>query len=201
MSEHVLGADVHVVGGLVESQQIVGMKYQLGHGQTGTLASAEYSHLLVDVLPAEEEGTEDVPQLGPDIAHGHLIEGVVDRIVPVQYVLLVLGVVTQGDIVPEGGRAGDGPQLPGDVFHHGTLSLAVTPDEGHLLPSLHGQVDVGEHHLGTARAVAGRVASGEGLGLKDDLAGAGGGRELDVEGRIVLDVYLYALELVELHCT
>ena len=125
-----------------------------------------------------------------------LISGIVDSVVLVQYVLLVLGVVTQCDIVPEGGRAGDGPQLPGDIFHHGTLSLAVAPDEGHLFPSLHGQVDICEDHFGTARAVAGRIASGEGLGLEDDLARTGRRRKLDMKSRIVLDVYLYALELV-----
>ena len=195
--EHVLGTDIHVVGRLVEGQQVVRVEYELGHGKTGTLASAEYGHLLVDVLTAEEKGPEDIPQPCADIAHSHLVEGIVDRIVFIEDVLLVLGIVAESHIVPERGRAGYGPQLPGDIFHHGTLTFSVAADEGHLLPSLHRQVDVREDHLRTAGAVTGRITSGEGLGLKDDLSRAGSRRELDMQGRIVLLVYLYPLELVE----
>ena len=77
------------------------MEYELGHGKTGTLASAEHRHLLVNVLTAEEKGPEDVPQPGADIAHSHLVEGIVDRIVFIKDVLLVLGIVAESHIEAE----------------------------------------------------------------------------------------------------
>ena len=58
--ENVFRLDIHMVGRLVEGQQIVILQHQLGHSQTCTLASRQYSHPLVDVLSAEQELGKDI---------------------------------------------------------------------------------------------------------------------------------------------
>ena len=66
--EYVLGEYVHVVGRLVQRQEVVGVEHQLGHSQSGPLSAAQHGDLLVYILAFEEEGGEYVAQFGTYVA-------------------------------------------------------------------------------------------------------------------------------------
>ena len=97
--EHVLGGHVEVVGGLVEDKQVEGREQQFGQCQSCLLAAGEHAHLLLGVFRVEEEAAEDGADFGPDVAHGHIVDGLEDRLVGVQQLCLVLGVVADHHLV------------------------------------------------------------------------------------------------------
>ena len=75
------------------------MQQQLAQRQTGFLSPRQHLDLLVDVLAGEEERAQKATQLFAHIAHGHLFQRFHDRQVAVEFVGLVLGVVSDVYVV------------------------------------------------------------------------------------------------------
>lgn len=65
--EDVLRTHVHVVGRLVQYQQVARFEHHAGHGQTCPLAARKHLDLFVDILAAEQERPEDIAQAGTDV--------------------------------------------------------------------------------------------------------------------------------------
>ena len=75
--EHLLGGEVEVVGGLVETQERGGPDEHLGQGHAGLFSARQHGHALVRVVAAEEKGAEDRAQAldaGRRIRHLELLE-------------------------------------------------------------------------------------------------------------------------------
>ena len=138
--QHILRTDVHVVRRLVKRQQIVCPEHQLGHRQARPLPAAQHRHLLVDVLPLEEEGCQDIAQLRTDVPHCDPVQRVVHGGLFVKDIFLILGIVADIHVVAHLRLAGERRQLAHQHPHHRRLALAVAAHEGHLLPALHNQV-------------------------------------------------------------
>ena len=189
--EDVLRADIHVVGRLVEGQEIVGLEHQAGHRQAGAFAAAEHGHLLVDVVALEEECREDVAQFGTDIPHRNPVERVIDRGLLVEDIFLILGVITDIDIVADLRLAREGFQFAHQHAHHRGLSFAVSAHEGHFLAAL-------DDEIGPLQDRFLRIADDSVLHFEGDVAAARRRRELHVDGRQVLVVDLDALDALKL---
>ena len=188
--EYLLRAEVEVVGGLVEHKQVDGLEQQPDHGQTRLFAARQHADLLVDVFAAEHEGAQYVAYAGAYVAHGHTVYGLEDSVLVVEQVGLVLGKVADFDAVTQHQLALV-LELVHDDAGHGRLALAVAAHKGHLFAARHLKVDAVEHHvLG--------IGLGDAASAHGDGARVRGGRELDVERRLVELVDLDALYLLEL---
>ena len=53
--QNIFRPHIHVVGRLVEYQQVVGLEHQPGHRQPGPLTARQDPNLLVDVLTPKQE--------------------------------------------------------------------------------------------------------------------------------------------------
>ena len=176
--QHVLRLDVHVVGRLVEDQEVVALQHQFRHPEPGPLAAAQHRHALVDVFPAEEERSQDIPQFCADIPHRDPVQGTEDGLLFVEHIFLVLSVVTYVYIMSYFRFAGERLQLAGDRPDQGGLALAVASDQGHFLPALDLHVGVRKDHLA-------RVPHGQVRRLVGHVAAALRRRELERDARVV----------------
>ena len=189
--EDVLRAHVHVVRRLVQHQQVARFEHHAGHRQTRPLAAREDLDLLVDVLAAEQERPQNVAQAGPDVAHGHTVQRVVDREIAVHQIVLILGVIADIDVRPEAHRPFGGRQLADQHACEGRLALAVAAHQRDPVALLDDEIRaaedmfLAERHAGLAD-------------LRDDLPRAGRGRELDVERGEVLFLDLETVQPLQL---
>ena len=188
--ENVLGLDVHMVGGLVEAEQVVALEHQFGHSQARSLASAQHGNPLVYVFPTEKELGQQVPQLGTYVPHRNAVKGAEHRLGLVQDIFLILGEIAAIDIVAKLRLSGNRVEFPHDNSHHSGLTLAVAPHESHLLPSLDFDIGIAEYYLL-------RVSYGKIRALIDHIPRTGGRREFHREGGIVGLVDLYAVQLLQ----
>ena len=90
-----------MVGWLVEDQQIDGFEQQPDHGQATSLSAGKHAHFLVRRFAAEHKRAEDVANLRPYVARGHIVDGLKDGLRFVQELGLVLGEIANSDIVAE----------------------------------------------------------------------------------------------------
>ena len=189
--QNIFRPDVHMVGRLVERQQIVRLEHQLGHRQPGTLAAAEHGHALVDVFALEQERGQDVAQLRADVAHRDAVERIEDRGLLVEDIFLILRIIADVHIVPHLRLAVERLELAHQHAHHRGLAFAVAAHEGHFFAAADHEIRAFEHRLL-------RIADHGVLHFKHHVAAARGGRELDVDGRKVFVVDLDALDALEL---
>ena len=188
--QHVLGLHVQVVGGLVEDQQVVGVEQEFAQGEARLLSSRQDLDLLVHVLAAEEERAEQGTDLFADLALGFVVDGLEDGQVAVELVALVLGVVSDVDVVAEATFT-VAFELAEQDAGQGGLARTVLADEGHL-------VLAGDHEVHIAEDLEVVEALRESFGLHDHLAGSRGGREAEAHFGVLELVHLDALHLVEL---
>ena len=98
--EHVLGAHIQMIGGLIKNQTVDRLKQELDHGQSGTFSTAQELDLLVTGLAPEHEGTQDISDLRTYVALGHTVDGIKDRQFPIEQLGLVLCEVSYLHIMP-----------------------------------------------------------------------------------------------------
>ena len=171
--QDVFRLDVHMVGRLIESKEIVALEHQFGHTETRPLASRKDSDLLVDVLAAKEELRQQVAQLRADISHRNAVQGREYSLVLVKYIFLILSKITYIHIMSPAGLAAYRLKFPHQNPHQSCLSLAVASHEGYLLASFYLDVGVAEHDFL-------RIANCQVTGLENHVTGARGWRKLNV---------------------
>src|SRR5690554_5695838 len=120
---------------------------------------------------------------------GHIVDGLKNRQLLLHQRGLVLGKIANLHIVTHGKLALVG-QLAHDAFNHGGFSFSVAADRSHLIAPLDGEGGLGKdlvpvvvlaHLLGNDRETAGTWRRGK----------------LQTQGRGVLLVYFYQLQLLE----
>ena len=171
--EHVLGAHVQVVGGLVEDEEVHRLEQQLDHGQAAALAAREHLDLLVRRLAAKHERAQYVADAQADVALGHAVDGVEHRQLAVEQLGLVLRVVADFDVMAQLEVALKG-YFAHDTLDEGGLAFAVLADKGHLFAALDGEVHVVEHAV--VAVVLAHVLADDGI-----VARARAGRELQAQ--------------------
>ena len=187
--EDILRAQVQVVGGLVENEEVHGLEKQFYHCQARPFAAREHLHLLVGGFAAEHESAEDVANAGAYVAASHAVDGVEHGELGVEQLCLILCEITDLRVVSHL-KAALERNLTEDTFDERRLALAVAPHEGHLLAAADGEVDVGDYGV--------LVALAQVLHDEREIARTLAGRELQVEGRVVDLVDLYRHNTIEL---
>ena len=133
-----------MVGGLIEDKQVDGLQQQANHRQAAFLAAAQHLDLLVGILAAKHEGTQDVVDARADISHSHIVDGVVHRQRLVEQLRLVLGKITHLDIVANLQFAVKG-DFSHDALDERRLAGAVLAHKGDFLAAFDGECHVMEH--------------------------------------------------------
>ena len=128
--QNILRAHVHVVRRLIQHQQVARFEHHAGHCQAGTLTTREHLHLLVDILTAEQEGTQNIAQTGTNIAHSHPIQRVIDRKLAIHQIVLILGIVANIDIRTQANRPFGRGQLTNQHTRQRRLTLAIATHQG-----------------------------------------------------------------------
>ena len=185
--EDILRTHVHVVRRLVEHQQVPRLQHHAGHRQTRPFAAREDFDLLIDVLPAKQECTQNIAQTGPDVAHSYAVQRIVNRKFAVHQVVLILGVVTDIDIRPEADRTFGRRQLPDQHARKGRLAFAVAAHQCNF-------VALFDHEIRAAEDVLRAERHPDLVDLGHNLARTGRRRELDIERRQIL---LFDFEAVQ----
>ena len=187
-----------MVGRLVHDEEVRRDEEELGERHPGPFASGEDAHLLLHLVPREEEGAGHAADVGL-AAVGHQVpervedgplgvEGAGAALPGLRVALavglleVVLGVVASGDAVAEPHHSLVGVELPGHQAQEGGLAGAVRADDGHplspLYPGVEGAVDhprpeglvdpLEPHHLPAGVGGLGE-AEAEGVSLFEDL--------------------------------
>ena len=188
--QHVLRTHVEMVCRLVEDEAVDGFEQEFNHGQTGSFAAGEELHLLFAGLSAKHEGAEDVAYLGAYVAPCHAVDGFEDGQFGVEQLCLILCEVAYLHVVPDLEHAVEG-NLAHDALHERRLSLAVSPDESHLLASPDGQVDASEDAMVAVRLAHLVADDGE-------VAAAHRASELETKGAVIDLIDLNRHDLLEL---
>ena len=76
--EDVFGFEVEVVGGLVEDEEIDRFEQEFDHAQAHALAAGEDLDLLLILLAAEHERSEQVADFQTRVPHGDVVDGLED---------------------------------------------------------------------------------------------------------------------------
>ena len=99
--EDILTLYVHMVGRLVQEQEIMAFKHQAGHSQAGSLSSAKHCHLFIYVFSPKEELGQYVPDLSPDLPYGYPVQSLKYAALRVQNPLLRLSEIAQVHVMPQ----------------------------------------------------------------------------------------------------
>ena len=188
--EHVFGLHVQMVGGLIEYEQVARLQQESYHRQTASFASGEDFHFLVGSLSAEHECAEDVADFCPYITHRHVINGLKDREVPVQQRRLVLGEISDLDVVSDLERA-HVIQLTHDTFDECGFTFAVLADKGYFFASADGKSNIMKDIMGTE--IFAQVFYYQGK-----IAAPRGRRKTQIEFAGVLHIHLQPLQFLQL---
>ena len=127
--EHVLRAQIEVVGRLVEDEKIEGFEQEFEDGQARALTAGQHLHLFRPFFAAEHEGAEQIANFEANFAFCHTVDGVVDGDFAVKQRGLVLGEVANLHVVPKRERAVVVELLHNALDERG-LPFAVATDEG-----------------------------------------------------------------------
>src|SRR5262245_41275134 len=166
---------IEVVRRLVEEEQVRRAYEKTREGQARLLTAGEHADPLVDVVPGEEEASEDRAQPLPLAGLGDALERLEERDRGVEGLELVLRVVLQCDVVADLEQAAVGIDAAGGHLEKGRLPRPVRPDERHALRAPDEQVERREH-----RVVA--VGLRHPLGAEDDVARARRLGEAEADG-------------------
>ena len=188
--EYIFGLYVHMIGRLVKRKQVVRFQHQFRHSQSGPFSSAEHGHLLVNVLAPEKELREYVPEPGPDIAHGHTLQGSEHGFIPVKDIFLILCEIAYVHVMTGLRRAFDRIQLSHYHAHKRCLALTVPAYERHLLASPDFHSSMREHCLSG-------ICHRDVVCLEHHVTGSWSGRKLHRKCRIVSLIHLDALQFFQ----
>ena len=155
VEQDVLGAQVEVVGGLVEQEEVRGRDEHLGHGVAVAFAAGEDAEFLEDVVAGEHEAAEE----GAEFDDGNFGGGAGDVVehagVGVEDFVLVLREEVGEDVVAYADVAGGGRLLLAQQADERGFACAVGADEGDAVAALDGEVDVFEDEFFAAGSIDG----------------------------------------------
>ena len=156
VEQDVLGAEVEVVGGLVEEEEVRGGDEHLGHGVAVALAAGEDAELFEDVVAGEHEAAEERAEFDD----GDLGSGSADVVehdgVGVEDFVLVLGEEVDEDVVAFADGAGGGGFLLAQEPDESGFACAVGADEGDAVAAFDGEVEIVEDEFFAAGWAWGR---------------------------------------------
>ena len=138
--EDILRAHIHVVGRLIEHQQIVRFEHHPRHCQARTLTTRQDLNLLVDILATEQKSTQNITQTSTNIAYGNPIERIIDRKVAIHQIVLILSVVADTDICSNLDCTLRRLQLPNQHTGKGCLSLTIATNESNFIALVYGEL-------------------------------------------------------------
>ena len=189
--EDILRTDIHMVRRLVERQKIVRLEYELGHGKSCALTTAQYRNLLVDIFSLEKESAEDVSELQPYISDCNSVQCTENRILFIKYIFLILSIITYAYIVSDLRVSGHRIQLVHDHAHERCLSLTVSSDQSDLLTPAYFDLSIIKHDLGS-------ISDSHVHSLVSDVSRTRSRRELHSQCGSVLDINLYPFKFFKL---
>ena len=99
--QDILGAQIEVVGRLVEQQEIRRADENLGQGVAIALAAREHAERLEDIIAGEEKAAEQAAQFGLRDARRGAADVVSMRAFGIEYLVLVLREVFRENVVSE----------------------------------------------------------------------------------------------------
>ena len=135
--ENILRTNIHMVCRFVKCKKIIWFEHQLGHSKTRTLTAAEHSHLLIDILTLEKEGTENITKLQTDVSHSDSVESLEHSIILIKDILLILSIISDINIVSDLRISSLRIKLIHNHAHQSGLTLTVSSDKSHLLTPAH----------------------------------------------------------------
>ena len=188
--QHFLGRNVKVIGGLIENEQVDRREQQPNHGQTRSLTTGEHLHVFLTRLTSKHERAKQVVDLQSHIARRHLVDGVVNGQRLIEQLGLVLCEIAYLHVVANLQLAGEG-YLSHDTLDERRLTLTVLSDEGNLLATTNGHVDMVED--GVRAIVLAHVVADD-----REVTTAQTGRELQVHHLVVDLVHLDRHDLLQL---
>ena len=97
--EHVLGGHVQVVGWLVKNQEVDGIQHQLAEGKSAAFATGQHPHFLLYVVSAKHKVPEQVACVSAYLVRSRVFNGLQDRFGSIQYLSLILSVVSHFNLV------------------------------------------------------------------------------------------------------
>ena len=144
VEEDVFGAEIEVVGGLVEEEEVRGRDEHLGHGVAVALAAGEDAEFFEDVVAGEHEAAEE----GAEFDDGNFGGGSADVVehdgVGVEDFVLVLREEVGEDVVAFADGAGGRGFLLAHEADESGFACAVGAYEGDAVSALDGEVDAFE---------------------------------------------------------
>ena len=151
--EPLAGGEVEVVRRLVEAEERGGSRQHPRERQTCLLAPREHADLPVDRVTREEEGPEDRAEPRPIRLRRRLLDLLEDRVVGVELVELMLGVVLDGDVGAERALPALDREHPGQDAEQRRLPGPVGAHQHHAVAALHLEVDPRVDHVVAERLV------------------------------------------------
>ena len=188
--QHILGRHVQMVGGLIENQEIDGFQQQTDHCQSTAFPAAKNLHLLIRSLSTKHKGSKYIIDAQADITLRHIVDGLEDRQRLVEQLCLVLGEITNLDIMSDF-QVTIKRNLSHDTLHKGRLTFTVLSHECDFLTSLDRQVDVREYRMVAVRFPD--ILTNDGI-----VTTAQTRRELQMHGGIVHLVHLDRYDFLQL---
>ena len=146
--ENILRTDIHMVGRLIKSKQIIWLEHELSHSQTGTLSTAQHCYLLINILSLEKKSTKDITKLQTNITDSYSVQCAEYRIIFIKYIFLILSVVSYIYIMTDLRLTVHRVQFFHYHTHQRSLTLSVSTYEGDLLTSSYLDLSPVKDHLG-----------------------------------------------------
>src|SRR5690554_2261274 len=175
--EQFLGANVEVIGRLIENEEIHRLQQQQHHGESCPLPATEHRHLFIYRLATKQKSPQQIAYFGANIAHSHLVHSIQHSQVVVELIGLVLGKIPDFNLMPQF-QFSAVLQLVKNHTGHGGLALSVFTHKSHLVAPLNHKIHVAEHQM-----IA--VALTQSLPLNGNGPAVGSGWKLDAKGTVV----------------
>ena len=114
--QNILGPHIEMIGRLIEDKEVHRFEKKFQHSESRLFSSAQHAHLFIHIVPAEHESTEEIAKFESDVADSHTVDGIEDREFRIEKLGLILGEVSDFDIVTYFQGAGE-RNLAHDTFH------------------------------------------------------------------------------------
>ena len=188
--EDIFGLHVQVVRRLIEDEEVARLEEEPDHRESASFASGEDFDFFLGGFAAEHEGAEDIADLRTDVSDCNVINSVEDGEVLIEKGCLVLGKITDLDVVSyfEGAQV---VELAHDTLDESGFTFSVLADECHFLASSDGESDVMEDIV--VSEIFSQVFDDE-----RKIATSRCRRKTEVEAARVLQIHLETFEFLQL---
>ncbi len=134
--QHVFGAQVEVVGGLIEQQEVGGVQQHLEQRVAVALASGKNADALEHIVSGKKKTAEQAAQLGLRGGCREFSKVVEDASFRIEFFVLILREIVGLDVVAQLVFAGGERLLAGQQFNQSGLSCSVDSHQRDALTAL-----------------------------------------------------------------